>query len=176
MKKISFHFLAIIAIGLIIAGLESKAATTGNVTATVTAQNVSVSLNQTSFNYGTVPLSSSSSTVPLFSGAGIVATNGGNVNSHLTISGANTTSAGSGWTLAGTIGADTYVHMFCNETANDCATPETNYTALTTGQSSLVSGLAASGEQAFQLHIKTPSSTTDYNEQSAVVTIQISAS
>jgi len=172
MKKTSFQFLAIIAIGLTMIGLDSKAATTGNVTATVTAQNVSVSLNQTSFNYGTIALSSSSSTVPLFGGAGIIATNEGNVNSDLTISGADTP----GWTLGGTAGADTYVHMFCNETSSDCSNPTTNYTALTTGQASLATDLAASGAQAFQLHIKTPTSTSYYNEQSALVTLQISAS
>lgn len=170
MKKISFQFLAIVAIGLIFVGLESKAADT--VTASVTAQNVAVSLNQTTFDYGIIPTGQSSSTLALFSGAGISATNDGNVNADFTIYGANTTD----WTLGGTAGENIYVHSFCDDTESDCSTPTTNYSALTISPATFELGVAPAASQAFQLNITTPSSTTFYTQQSAAVTIQVSAS
>ena len=149
-----------------------KAADNDSVTATVTAQNISISLSQSSFAYGTIANNTASSTLSLFGGSGIVATNDGNVNEDFDINGANTTD----WTLAGTTGSDQYIHQFCNDTDNDCASPPTNYTALTTSPAALDTGIASSGTCAFQLRLTTPNPSTVYTQQSASVTITASAS
>ncbi|MDD5749959.1 MAG: hypothetical protein PHO91_04280 [Patescibacteria group bacterium] len=148
------------------------AADNDSVTATVTAQNIAISLSQTSFDYGIVPNNTASSTLALFSGAGIVATNDGNINQDFDINGANTAD----WTLAGSTGSDQYVHQFCNDTDNNCATPPTNYSALTTSPAALKTSISPSGTCAFQLRITTPNPSTVYTQQSASVTVTASAS
>ena len=152
-------------------------AATDSVTATVLAQNVAVSLNQSSFDYGTVPINTASSTLNLWAGAGITATNDGNITAGLTINGANTTGAGTTWTLdSANSTQDHYIHKFCNDTDNICTSPPTNFTALTTSPQTLKASVAAQGTVVFQLQLTTPQTVADYNQQSAAVTITISAS
>ena len=137
-----------------------------------TPQNITVSitLDTTTFNYGTITEDTSSSTLSLFGGTGITATNNGNVTENFTIYGANTAN----WTLSGSTGLDTYVHQFCNDTANDCSSPPTNYSALTTSPQSLATGVSESGTISFQLNITTPTNSSTFDQQNAVVTIQAS--
>lgn len=135
---------------------------------------VSVTLSPTSFAYGKVPSNTASSTLTLFGGTGIIATNG-DVVANFDIYGANTTGSGSGWTLAGNTTGNNYIHKFCNDTDNDCATPPTNYSALTTSPATLKASVANAGTVAFQLQITTPTTPTDFSQQSAVVTVQASA-
>lgn len=152
-------------------------AVTSAVTATVLVSNVSISLSQSSFNYGTMALNAASSTLNLFSGAGIVATNNGNLTEDFDIYGANTTGAGTNWTLDSSNATQNhYIHKFCQDTDNDCTLPggAANYTALTGTPATLKHGITASGNVAFQLQITTPQSVSDYNQQSAAVTIQAS--
>jgi hypothetical protein len=131
---------------------------------------VSVTLDRSSFNYGFVPANTASSTLSLWGGAGITATNNGTVTENFTIYGANTAN----WTLAGSAGSDAYIHKFCNDTDNDCTTPPTNYTALTTSPQTLKNGVAASGVCVFQLQLTTPNPSSVYTQQNASVTIQAS--
>lgn len=152
--------------------VAANAADNAAVTATVTVQNISMTLSQASFDYGTMPSNTASSTLTLFGGAGIVATNNGNVNQDFDINGANTAD----WTLAGTTASDQYVHQFCNDTDNNCATPPTNYSALTTSPAALDTAVAAAGTTAFQLRLTTPNPSTVYTQQSAAVTVTASAS
>lgn len=144
------------------------------VTATVTVQNIAVSVNQASFAYGSIPANTASTTLPLFSGAGITATNDGSL-ADFDIFGANTAN----WTLASaTSSADNYIHKFCNETDNDCASSGAfgaSFTALTTSPQTLKASVAAAGTVAFQLSIHTPNPSTVFTQQSAVVTVQASA-
>lgn len=137
-----------------------------------TPQNITVSviLDVNSFDYGIIPDNTSSSTLTLFSGAGITATNNGNVTENFTIYGADTTD----WTLSTTNGVDIYTHEFCNDTDNDCSNPPTNYSLLTSTPQSLKTGIPASSAVSFQLRITTPTDTSIYTPQSAVVTIQAS--
>ena len=157
-----------------------QSATDATVTATVTVQNVQMTLSQTDFEYGTMSSNTASSTVGLFAGAGIIATNTGNVNSDFDIYGANTGTgkAGNGWDLLGTAGTDEYIHKFCNDTDNDCTIPtgQANYSALTTSPGVLKNVVAGSGTVAFQLQITTPNPSTKFTVQSVPVTVQISAS
>lgn len=171
MKNLIFSTLFVVAIGLIIA-VGVSAANEASVTATVTVKNIAVSLNRSSFAYGTMASNTASSTLVLWGGAGITATNDGNVTSDFDIYGANT----SNWSLAGSAGSDAYIHKFCNDTDNDCTTPPTSYTALTTTPQTLKNNIATSGTCAFQLQITTPNPSTVFTQQSASVTVQASAS
>ncbi len=153
------------------AHVGNSAAYPTKVCATTTVAAVSITLDRSSFAYGSVPPNSASSTIGLWSGAGITATNG-EAPADFYIYGANTTN----WTLdTATSTPDHYIHWFCNDTDNVCTTPPTNYTAMTTSPALLKSSVAASGTCAFQLRIGTPNPSTVFTQQSAVVTIQASA-
>lgn len=142
--------------------LEVKAADTASVTATVTVQNISVTVADGTVAYGTLAVNASADTNPADTQT---ATNNGNVTENFNIKGQNSAN----WTLANIAGADNYVHRFCTAT---CTTPPTNYTALTTSYQTLAASVATSGTQTFDLVITTPTSSTNYTEQSVDVTVQ----
>ena len=173
MKKIISFVMLVALFGMSIAGL-AQAATEGTVTATVTVLYTSVSLDHTTFDYGTVAANTASSTLALWSGAGIVATATGALT-DLDIKGANTTGSGTGWTLAGNTTGNNYMHQFCNDTDNNCTTPPTSYSALTASYAALDTGITNGGTVAFQLNITTPTTPTDFSQQSSVVTILATA-
>lgn len=173
-KKIFSYAILTVLSGMLVAGLVQAADDT--VTATVSVQYASVSLDQSSFDYGSMNNNSASSTLPLWGGVGITATNGG-TTAQFDIYGADSTGGGSGWTLAGNTTGNNYMHQFCNDTDNDCSSPPTNYTGneLTTSPQTLDASVANAETVAFQLRITTPTTPTDLSTQSAVVTIQASA-
>lgn len=141
---------------------------TDTVTATVTAQNVAVSVADGTVAYGTLSLSGTNDTTLGNLNDSQTATNDGNVNVDLNIRGQNSAN----WTLAGTQGANEYRHRFCT---TDCdGTPV--WTALTTNYQALAASVAASGTQVFDLEIGVPSSTTFYTQQSVDVQVQATAS
>ena len=144
------------------------AATTGLVTATVTAQNVSVSVADGTVTYGTVALSGTRDTTSSGVNDSQTATNDGNVAEDLTIKGADTTA----WTISGTaIGANVYMHKFCTAT---CDTTPT-WTPLTTSYQSLATNVAAAGTSTFDLQLLAPSSSASYTAQSVDVTVMAAA-
>lgn len=145
-----------------------KGATSANVTATVTVQNVSVSVSDGSIAYGTVSTGSSADTTSGGVNDSQTATNNGNINEDIDIKGNNSAN----WTLGATAGADQYVHEFC--TANCDSTPV--WTALTTSYQSLATAVASSGTQDFDLKITAPSSSSTYTQESITVTVLASAS
>lgn len=162
MKKLVVTALSLVLVLPFIFASLTSAADTGTVTATVTLQNISVSItNNATFAYGTLAASSTKSTVELSST--ITATNNGNIAEKFNISGANTT--GCVWTLAGTIGADQYKHEFST-------TGTFPGTALTGSYQQLAASVASSGTQNFDLRISVPSSSSCYTEATAVVTVQ----
>lgn len=174
MKSLIF----VIFVGLLVV-VGARAADNAAVTATVTVQNVAMTLSQTTFDYGTMSSNTSSTTVSLWAGAGIIATNTGNVNEDFDINGANTGTgaAGNGWDLdTATSTANIYAHRFCNDTDNVCTTPWTNYTAMTTSPGALDTAVAAEGTVVFQLQMHTPNPSTKFTQQSAAVTVTASAS
>jgi len=121
-----------------------------------TAAVYSITLDQANFAYGNMPDNTASSTLTLWSEAGIIATNGDAI-ADFYIYGANTAN----WTLAAaTSTPDYYTHKFCNETDNDCALSGpygASFTALTTSPGTLLKGsVAPSGQVAFQLSMHTP--------------------
>lgn len=142
------------------------AATTGTVTATVTAQNISVTVSDGTVSYGTISLNASAGTNAADTQT---ATNNGNVAEDLTIKGSNSAN----WTLSATNSStDTYIHKFCVAT---CDSAPTNYTALTTNYQSLASNIAASGTQTFDLYLTTPQTSSVYTAQNVDVTILATA-
>ena len=94
------------------------AATSADVTATVTIQNVSVSVSDGSVAYGTVSASATEDTTSNGVNDSQTASNDGNVTEDINIRGADS----SNWTLAGTAGVDTYVHKFCTTTCDSSPT------------------------------------------------------
>ncbi|PIQ73948.1 MAG: hypothetical protein COV85_04780 [Candidatus Portnoybacteria bacterium CG11_big_fil_rev_8_21_14_0_20_44_10] len=115
-----------------------------------------------------------SSTLTLWSEAGIIATNGDAI-ADFYIYGADTAN----WTLdSATSTQNYYTHKFCNETDNNCLASGpygADFTALATSTQLLKGSVAASGQVAFQLSMHTPNPSTVYTQQSVVVTIQASA-
>lgn len=153
--------------------VHAFAATTGTVAATVTPQNISVSVSDGSVAYGSTALNSSKDTTSGGLNDTQTATNDGNVAEDFNISSTDAT-GGTTWTLAGTVGANQFKHSFCNSgsgTPDPCDTGPT-WTAMSTSYSSLTTAVAASGTSKFDLKLDTPSSSTDYVAKSITVTIQ----
>jgi len=146
-----------------------KAADTGSVAATVTAQNISLTVSDGTVAYGTVGLGSSQSTVATALNDSQTATNTGNVSENINIRGMNSTSVGVGWTLAATPGADVYTHKFCNSNCDSSPT----WTALTLNNQTL-SATVGAGTSAplFDLQLSTPTSSTSFDVQTVNVTVQ----
>ena len=147
----------------------AQGASTGTVAATVTAQNISVSVTSGTVAYGTLAANSTKSTIATDLNDTQTATNNGNVAEDFTIKGQNS----GNWTLGAAAGVDTYVEQFC---VSSCTTPPTNFTALTTSNQPLGAGnLAANGTQTFDLRINTPTSSSVTTQQSVDVTITAAA-
>lgn len=172
MKKYVTNIQILAVIGWVVLSMTAgfaQAATTAAVTATVTVQNVSVTVSDGTVPYGTLATNTAKSTITADLNDLQTATNGGNVTEDLNIKGQNTAA----WTLGATAGADQYIHQFCTAT---CSSPPTNFTALTTSYQTLKTSLAASGTQTFDLRIVTPTSSTSFTQQSVDVTVQAVAS
>ncbi len=156
--------------GILAASLVYGASSTSSVTATVTAQNISIGVGDGSIAYGTVALSSSASTTVnggLNGGLGDTqsATNTGNITENFNIKGQNTTN----WTLGATAGSEQYAHKFCN---NGTCNASPSWTALTTNYQTLASGITTSGTQSFDMQILIPSSTATFTVQNPDVIVQ----
>jgi len=150
-------------------GPMAWAADTDVVDATVTVQNISVSVADGDVSYGTMAVSTFRSTIATEENEMQTATNNGNVTEDFNIKGQDTAA----WTLESAVDANKYVHQFCNDTDNDCASPPTSYTAMTeSGFTTLATSTAALGTVDFQLRLGTPSSSSSYTEQEVDVTVQ----
>jgi len=132
----------------------------------------SVSISDGNVTYGTLNVNTSRSTLPGEENEMQTVTNEGST-SKINIKG--TVSSPGGWTLGGAAAPNVYVHQFCNDTDNDCTTPPTNYTALTTGYTQLKASVANAGTVDFQLRITTPTSISSYVEQDVDVWVQATA-
>lgn len=131
------------------------AADTASVAATVTVQNISLSITDGSISYGTMSVGSSKSTADLSDTQSV--TNDGNIAEDINIKGSNSAN----WTLASAAGADQYAHKF-----------GVGLTALTTNYQSLAGNLDVGNSQTFNLVLYTPTSSAVYTSQSVDVTVQ----
>ncbi len=165
----------LIATGLPIIGVKTFAASTGTVAATVTPQNISVTVTDGSVAYGTLDLSASKDTTSGGVNDTQTATNDGNVAEDFNITSTDAT-GGTTWTLASTIGANQFKHSFCTAgsgSPDPCdATPTWNAITTAGNYQALASNIAASATNLFDLKLDTPSSTTDYVQKSITVTVQ----
>lgn len=168
MKSFIATITVLVLLGMLV-GTAARAGTEATVAATVTVQNISVSVSDGTVTYGTLGQNVTADTEPA---DGQTATNDGNITEDFNIKGQNSAN----WTLAGTAGSDQYIHRFCNDTASDCTTPPTNYTALTTSYQTLAASVATSGTRLFQLQINTPNPSTVFTQQSVDVIVQAVAS
>lgn len=167
-KRSILEGVASLAMAAMVFSPLAYAASSANVTATVTIQNVSVSVSDGSVAYGTVSSGGNEDTTLSGVDDTQTATNDGNVAEDLNIRGADS----SNWTLAGSAGADQYAHKFCT---TDCdGTP--TWTALTTSNQSLAASVSSSGTQDFDLQFLAPSSSSTFTQESLTVTVQASAS
>lgn len=154
--------------------LPVLAATEASVAATVTVQNISVTVADGTVAYGTLGVNTSKDTTSGGVNDTQTATNNGNVTENFLIRGQNSAN----WTLVGVAGVDQYVHQFCTAgtgVPDPCdATP--SYTALTTSNQTVVNSVATSGTQKFDLKITTPTSSSVFTQQSVNVTVVAVAS
>jgi hypothetical protein len=147
---------------------DVAASDTGAVNATVTAQNVSISVTDGAIAYGTLATSGTKSTLASEANDQQVGLNNGNITETFNIVG----STSAGWTLGGTAGVNQYFHKFCLTACTSPANFTTAGTALTTNYQALVASVAAGASNPFNLQVGTPSSTTVYTSQSVNVTVQ----
>lgn len=170
-SRFTFFGLSTLVMAIVYLMIQSTthAATSAEVSATVTAQNVSVTLTTDgAVDYGTQSISTTTDTTDDGIDDTETVQNNGNVAQDFDIKGANTAS----WTLGSTGGANQYAHKFCTTT---CDTSPT-WTALTTSDQALATSVAASGSQSFDLQLIMPTSTASYVEQTLAVTVTASAS
>jgi hypothetical protein len=170
MKKAFVLGVIVVAFAAMSAATISWAADSGNVNATVTVQNISVGLTDTAVAYGTMAVDTIKTTTT--TGDTLQAYNNGNVTEDLSAMGSVTSPAS--WTLAGTAAANTYVHEICT---SSCDTDYTNYSAMSSGSYlDIDSSVVANATTTFDLLINTPTSVSDYTQQSMTVTILATAS
>lgn len=172
-NQLKIIFVSFLVLAPVLSAGRVLAASTGTVAATVTPQNISVTVSDGAVAYGTLDLSSSKDTTSDGTNDTQTATNDGNVAEDFNIRSTDAT-GGTTWTLAGSIGANQYKHSFCTSgggSPDPCdATP--TWTAMTTSYASLDTNVAAAGTNKFDLKIDTPSSSSDYVQKSITVTIQ----
>ena len=156
--------LLIVFISLLCYSTEVMAADSDSVSATVTVQNISLSVEDGTIAYGILVAGASKSTIDLTDTQ--IVTNDGNVAEKFNIKGTDSAN----WTLEAAIGTDQYVHKFC---AAACGTPPTNYTALAEASyTTLAASVAPLGTQSLDLEITAPSSSTVFTSQDVNVTVQ----
>lgn len=165
MKRMFYLAQFIIFFSLLVMVFKVKAANEATVGATVTFQEIAVTVSSGSVSYGTLGSSGTQTTYAL--GQSQVATNSGNVNSIITIKGTSTVA----WALAADTAANAYSHKFCT---SSCALI-TSYTALGYGYASLAGSVASSGTAVFNLGIAMPSTSSSYTQQSPNVYLLIAA-
>ncbi len=139
----------------------SFAASSAVVSATVTVQNISMTVASSTIAWGTLPAGTASSTNPAFTNT---LTNSGNVAENFLVKGQNSAN----WTLAATAGSDAYEEATC---ATSCTTAPTGYTALTTTNATLASNVASLATSPLDLYIKVPTTSTVFTQQSVDITL-----
>lgn len=146
--------------------VNAASSLTATVTATVTVQNITLTVSTGTVAWGTLPAGTASSTNSAYTQT---VTNGGNVAENFLVQGQDSTN----WTIGATPGSDVYSQSFCN---TGCTSAPTGYTALTaTTNQSLATNIAAGGTTPLDLYLQTPSSSTVYTQQSVDVTLTAAA-
>lgn len=142
-----------------------SATSTATVAATVTVQNISLTVTTSgTIAWGTLAINTASSTHAAFTQT---VQNNGNVAEDFKAEGMNSTPGA--WVLGSTNGASQYEQAICS---TGCTSAPTGYTALaTSSQTTLASNIAAAGTAPMDLYILTPTSVSDYTQQTVNVTL-----
>lgn len=145
-----------------------RAATiTDTVEATVKAQNISVTVDNTNIDFGTIGVGSSANTTGAANETSI-ATNDGNIIEKLNIKAAI---AGTDWTGGTTADDEVYTMGFC--VAADCdASPSWSTVGFVSSYETLVASIGIGSTQPFDLQIGTPTITAHYTTQTITITVQ----
>ena len=151
-------------VGMLVAYSVVLAGTTATVTATVTVQNISLSVADGSAAYGVLGSNTTKSTCTSELNDAQTVTNDGNVAENFNIEGQNSAN----WTLAATAGSDQYVQKFATST---CST-FSGGTALTTSYVTAATNVAASATSTLNLQINTPNPSSFFTQQSVDVLLQ----
>ena len=151
-------------VGMLVAYQVIFAADTATVAATVTAQNISLSVADGAVAYGALASNTTKSTCTTELNDLQIITNDGNVAETFNIEGQNSAN----WTLAATAGSDQYVEKFATST---CST-FSGGTALTTSYVTAATNVAASATSTLNLQINTPNPSTIFTQQSVDVGLQ----
>ncbi|MDZ7726126.1 MAG: hypothetical protein U5L75_00915 [Candidatus Campbellbacteria bacterium] len=186
MERISISSLLgvmVVALLGVVVWSGANAQDTTTVTATVQAEEISISVADGSIDYGIISAGEKEDTTTDgidATATGVndlqTVTNEGNVAVDVDIQGQDASGTGSNdWTLSATAGTDAYVHRFCNNTDNDCTTDDTSYDDLTTSYKSLKTGVATASTVDFHLEIQTPTSSNDTDQKNADMTLRASA-
>ena len=160
MKSLIATICILSLVGMVV-GVVAQGADTASVAATVTVQNISVSVTDGTVAYGTLAVNTTKSTLAGELADLQTATNDGNVTESFNIRG---TDSGT-WTLGATAASNVYVHKFSTNSG-------TLWTALPLVNQTLATGKAVGGTQTFDLQITTPTVSADYIEHSVNVTVQ----
>lgn len=130
----------------------------------------SVSISDGVVTFGTVAANGSVDTTSTGLNDTQTATNNGDIISDLNIKGQNSAN----WTLGGNPGSDIYSHDFCKTGGGspDPCDASPTWTALTTNYQTLVTALAVSGTQKFDLRLRSPTATSSYSQQSVDIVVQ----
>jgi len=160
MKKLLATICILAMVGMMV-GVIAKAVDEKSVTATVTVQQIAISIAPGTVGYGTLALSGTKDTTSGGTNETQTVTNNGNVNVDLDIKGTTATSQCT-WTLAATQGDNQYFHKYCNTgsgTPDVCDTGPT-WTALTTTYAQFDTAVIPTGTSKFDLQVGVPSTTT----------------
>ena len=144
-------------------GHITRAATTANVTATVSAVNLAISVADGSIAYGSVNLSTATSTAG--NGETQTVTNDGSTM-KLNVKSSDAT-GGTAWTLGTSIGSDIFKHEVSTTTGSTYMTFQATDTYLTASTT-----IAAGLTQDLDFQFTTPSASTDFVQKSITITVQ----
>ena len=169
MTKQFLASITVLALVGFIVGVSVDAADTADVTATVTAQLISVSVLDGSVAYGILPVNTNQDTVTLIDTQ--VVTNDGNVDVDLSVKSSDAV-GGIAWNLAATNASlDEFTHEFSSDDGGNYA----GFNVDNITYASLVTGVSPAGTQNLDLRIKTPASVTDNALKTITVTVLATA-
>ena len=153
--------LALVGLGV---GMSAGAATEGTVNATVTAELVSLTVEDGSVSFGILPVNTNADTVTL--GQTQSATNTGNVAINIGVRSSDAI-GGTEWNLAATNAAE---NEFTHEFSSDSGSTWTSFAVDNNVNTSFATDVAAGNAETLDLRIKTPTSVTDNVEKTITVT------
>ena len=117
MKNLTLSICILVITGMLVGGI-AMAALTGDITATVTAQNVAITASDGAIAYGIIAIGSNADTTATGVNDTQTVTNDGNVAGDISVIGSDT----GVWTLESAIGSEQYVHKSCTTTCDASAT------------------------------------------------------